>query len=161
MYSDDFGESWVQAESVPYTSTLTDISCSSKKSCWVTGHDATILHSNDYGQTWIKQYEDLTWDAPLLSIHMLDDKEEMFNAPRYVIKAGMLLIENHEFVSDYTDKKVLRVAPDFDESIEDVIKPFFDDFYSISFRNYKIDDDYLHGQGLVIDTHKKNSIYEN
>ena len=41
-------------------------------------------------------------------------------------------------------KKALRVAPDFDESIEDVIKPFFDDFYSISFRNYKIDDDYLH-----------------
>ena len=92
---------------------------------------------------------------------MLDDKEEMFNATRYVIKAGMLLIENDEFVSVYTDKKVLSVAPDFDESIEDVIKPFFDDFYSISFRNYKIDDDYLHGQGLVIDTHKKNSIYEN
>ena len=100
-------------------------------------------------------------DADVTIYDMLDDKEEMFNAPRYVIKAGMLLIENHEFVSDYTDKKVLRVAPDFDESIEDVIKPFFDDFYSISFRNYKIDDDYLHGQGLVIDTHKKNSIYEN
>ena len=52
LYSDDFGDSWVQAESVPYSSTLTDISCSSKKSCWVTGHDATILHSNDYGKTW-------------------------------------------------------------------------------------------------------------
>ncbi len=47
LYSDDFGDSWVQAESVPFTSTLTDISCSSKQTCWVTGHDATILHSND------------------------------------------------------------------------------------------------------------------
>jgi len=75
LYSDDFGDSWTQAESVPYTSTLTDISCSSKQSCWVTGHDATILHSKDYGKTWIKQYEDVDWDAPLLSIHMLDDKE--------------------------------------------------------------------------------------
>ena len=69
LYSDDFGDSWTQAESVPYTSTLTDISCSSKQSCWVTGHDATILHSNDHGVTWIKQYEDPGWDAPLLSIH--------------------------------------------------------------------------------------------
>ena len=74
LYSDDFADSWTQAESVPYTSTLTDISCSSKKSCWVTGHDATILHSNDQGVTWIKQYEDPDWDAPLLSIHMFDDK---------------------------------------------------------------------------------------
>ena len=92
---------------------------------------------------------------------MLDDKEEMFNAPRYVMKAGQLLIENHEFVSDYTDKKVLRVAPEFDKDIEKVIKPFFDDFYSISFDNYPIKDEYLHGTGVVIDSNKKNSIYEN
>ena len=39
----------------------------------------------------------------------------MFNAPRYVLKAGQLLISNHEFVSDYTDKKVLRVAPEYDQ----------------------------------------------
>ena len=75
LYSDDSGDSWTQAESVPYTSTITDISCPSKQSCWVTGHDATILHSNDYGKTWIKQYEDIDWDAPLLSIHMFDDNE--------------------------------------------------------------------------------------
>ena len=28
LYSDDFGDSWTQAESVPYTSTITDISLS-------------------------------------------------------------------------------------------------------------------------------------
>ena len=100
-------------------------------------------------------------DADITIYDMLDDKEEMFNAPRYVIKAGMLLIENHEFVSDYTDKKVLRVAPDYDKDIEKVIKPFFDDFYSVSFRNYPIQDDYLHGHGVVIDSYKKKSIHEN
>jgi formylmethanofuran dehydrogenase subunit A len=53
------------------------------------------------------------------------------------------------------------VAPEYDKSIEKVIKPFFDDFYSISFENYAINDDYLHGTGVVIESNKKNSIYEN
>ena len=39
------------------------------------GHDAVILHSNDYGKTWVKQYEDIDWDAPLLSIHMFDEND--------------------------------------------------------------------------------------
>ena len=59
IYSDDLGDTWTQAESVPYTSTITDLSCPTKKSCWVVGHDAVILHSNDYGKTWVKQYEDI------------------------------------------------------------------------------------------------------
>ena len=100
-------------------------------------------------------------DADITIYDILDDKEAMFNAPRYVLKAGQLLISNHEFVSDYTDKKVLRVAPEYDKSIEKVIKPFFDDFYSISFENYAINDDYLHGTGVVVESNKKNSIYEN
>ena len=100
-------------------------------------------------------------DADITIYDMLDDKEEMFNAPRYVMKAGQLLIADHEFVSDYTDKKVLRVAPDYDKDIEKVIKPFFDDFYSVSYSNYAIQDEYLHGTGKVIETRKKNSIYEN
>ncbi|MBD1141862.1 hypothetical protein IDH31_01765 [Pelagibacterales bacterium SAG-MED32] len=75
IYSDDLGDTWTQAESVPYTSTITDLSCPTKKSCWVVGHDAVVLHSNDYGKTWVKQYEDIDWDAPLLSIHMFDEKD--------------------------------------------------------------------------------------
>ncbi|WP_286943255.1 YCF48-related protein [Acinetobacter sp. UBA6526] len=75
LYSDDDGNNWKQSEKVPFTNTLTDISCISKKECWASGHDATILHSNDYGKTWIKQYEDPDFDAPLLSIHMYDNGE--------------------------------------------------------------------------------------
>ena len=47
IYSDDKGESWTQAETVPFTKTLTDISCPSQNKCWAVGHDATILHSFD------------------------------------------------------------------------------------------------------------------
>ena len=73
IFSDDEGETWVQADSVPTQNTLTDISCSSEQLCWATGHDATILHSNDSGKTWEVQYIDMDFDAPLLSIHMYDD----------------------------------------------------------------------------------------
>ena len=70
IYSDDEGDSWTQAESVPYTNTITDISCPVVNLCWATGHDATILHSNDGGENWVIQYEDFDFDAPLLSIHL-------------------------------------------------------------------------------------------
>ena len=75
MYSDDDGENWIQAESVPYQNTLTDISCVTIDLCWASGHDATILHSNDGGVSWNKQYEDIDFDAPILSIHMYDENE--------------------------------------------------------------------------------------
>ena len=75
IYSDDFGENWLQAESVPFTNTLTDISCISINRCWATGHDATILQTSDAGKTWQKQYEDIGYDAPLLSIHMFPSGE--------------------------------------------------------------------------------------
>ena len=73
IFSDDDGDTWTQADSVPTQNTLTDISCSTEQLCWATGHDATILHSSDSGKTWEVQYIDIDFDAPLLSIHMYDD----------------------------------------------------------------------------------------
>ena len=75
VYSDDEGETWTQSEKVPFKKTLTDISCPSQNKCWATGHDSTILHSFDGGVTWQIQYQDIEFDAPLLSIHMYDDYE--------------------------------------------------------------------------------------
>ena len=75
VYSDDEGETWTQADEVPFTKTLTDISCPTQNKCWATGHDATILHSFDSGKTWQIQYQDPEFDAPFLSIHMYDDYE--------------------------------------------------------------------------------------
>ena len=64
VYSDDEGETWTQAETVPFTKTLTDISCPSQNKCWAVGHDATILHSFDGGKSWEIQYQDVDFDAP-------------------------------------------------------------------------------------------------
>ena len=70
------------------------------------------------------------------------DKEKMFSAPRYVIKSGELIIEDHEFRADH-EGRILHVAPGYDSEIEKIIKPFFESYYSIRFENYAVADRYL------------------
>ena len=72
IISNDTGSSWIQAEKVPFSNTLTDVQCVSESQCWAVGHDLTILHSVDGGMNWDVQYNDIDFDAPFLSIHMSD-----------------------------------------------------------------------------------------
>jgi len=76
------------------------------------------------------------------------DKEKMFEAPRYVIKDGELVIEDHEFRGDH-DGRFLYVSPDYDPEIEKVLEPFFDDYYTIQFRNYPVDMSYVAHRTVV------------
>ncbi len=77
-----------------------------------------------------------------------DDKEAMFNAPRYVVKSGKLIIDDHEFRADH-DGAILHVAPEYDSAIENTIRPFFKDYYSIEYDNYEVHDSYLHDHQVV------------
>lgn len=81
-------------------------------------------------------------DADITVYEEQDDKEQMFSVPRYVIKDGRLIIEDHEFRMDHHGR-VLHVAPDYDPEIEQVIRPFFEDFYTIKFDNYAVTEHYL------------------
>ncbi len=81
-------------------------------------------------------------DADVTIYEEDDDKEKMFSTPRYVIKDGALIIEDHEFRADHGGR-ILHVAPDYDSRIEQVIEPFFDDYYTIRFANYAVDDRYV------------------
>jgi formylmethanofuran dehydrogenase subunit A len=87
-------------------------------------------------------------DADITIYEEHEDKERMFGAPRYVIKDGRLIIEDHEIRADY-EGRVLHVAPDYDPGVVEVIRPFFEDYYSIRFDNYAVDDSYLHRHELV------------
>ena len=87
-------------------------------------------------------------DADITIYDEHEDKEYMFNAPRYVIKDGHLIIEDHEFRVDYYGR-FLHVAPQYDEEIEDIIRPFFKDYYSLEFDNYAVPDSLLHDHELV------------
>ena len=87
-------------------------------------------------------------DADITLYDEMKDREAMFNAARYVIKSGELFIKNHEFCSDY-EGRILHVAPQYDAAIEDKIRPFFEDYYTIQFDNYAVDDSYIHSGEIV------------
>jgi len=44
---------------------------------------------------------------------------------------------------------VLHIEPEYDSDIEDLIRPFFADYYSIEFANYAVDDRYLHDHEII------------
>ena len=87
-------------------------------------------------------------DADITIYDEQEDKEQMFNAARFVIKGGELFIKNHEFCNDH-EGRILHVAPDYDAGIESSIRPFFDDYYSIRFDNYAVNDSYLHHHEII------------
>ncbi len=72
----------------------------------------------------------------------------MFGAPRYVIKDGQVIIEDHEVRRDH-EGRVLHVAPDYYPQIVEIIRPFFEDYYTIRFNNYGVDDSYLEKHEIV------------
>jgi len=57
LYSDDFGQTWTQAASVPVRSSLLDASFPTPEQGWVVGHEGVILHTADGGRTWTKQLD--------------------------------------------------------------------------------------------------------
>ena len=87
-------------------------------------------------------------DADITIYDENDDKELMFNAPRYVIKSGSLIIENHEFVNDHIGR-IIHVSPEYDESIVGSVREFFENYYSIEFDNYAVDDHYLQEHEII------------
>jgi formylmethanofuran dehydrogenase subunit A len=85
-------------------------------------------------------------DITIYSPH--EDKQQMFELPRYVIKDGFLLVEEGEIRHDHLGK-TLHVTPEFDPDIEPTIADWFEQFYSIRYRNYPVTDDYLHNAESV------------
>jgi formylmethanofuran dehydrogenase subunit A len=70
------------------------------------------------------------------------DAAQMFQLPRYVFQAGRMVIENGELRQEVFGK-TLHVTPGFDPVDESEIAHWFNDHYSIRFRNYPVDESYL------------------
>ena len=77
-----------------------------------------------------------------------ENKEIMFQTPRVVIKSGRIMIEDGELRDPFIGK-TLHVAPQFDRDVESDIQEWFEKYYSIRWRNYPVDDSYLHESELV------------
>ena len=56
VYSDDVGKSWTQA-AAPVSSDLLAVHFPTPKLGWAVGHDGIVLHSDDGGVTWLKQFD--------------------------------------------------------------------------------------------------------
>jgi len=87
-------------------------------------------------------------DADITIYDEMEDKEMMFNAPRYVIKSGIPIIADHEFKEDHIGK-LLHITPEYDKKIEEKVQPFFENYYSIEFANYAVSDSYLHDHEII------------
>lgn len=57
VYSDDQGETWIQAQ-VPIRQLIAAVHFVDDKNGWAVGHDSLILRSSDAGETWSIQYRD-------------------------------------------------------------------------------------------------------
>ncbi len=85
-------------------------------------------------------------DITIYSPH--EDKQRMFELPRYVIKAGRIVVDDAE-IRDSMMGKTLHVAPDYDRDTEAVIREWFEQYYSIRFNNYPVSEHYLHDSELI------------
>jgi formylmethanofuran dehydrogenase subunit A len=72
-----------------------------------------------------------------------ENREQMFSLPRYVIKSGTVVVEDGEIREDLQGKTI-HVAPEYDRAIESDIAEWFEQYYSVRFRNYPVTDAYLH-----------------
>jgi formylmethanofuran dehydrogenase subunit A len=82
-------------------------------------------------------------DADITIYTPHENKETMFALPRYVIKSGVILVEEGDIREEHTGK-LLHVAPSYDPAAEADIGQWFEDCYSIRFRNYPVGDAYSH-----------------
>ncbi len=76
-------------------------------------------------------------DADVVIYPALDDPEEMFSHPRYVLKGGEIVVRDGRLVCERPGR-TLYVAPEYDPAIEADIRAYFEAEYSIAFENYPL-----------------------
>ena len=72
----------------------------------------------------------------------------MFELPRMVIKDGSVIVEQGD-IREAPMGKTLHVEPTYDRTLEPEIGEWFEQFYSIQFRNYPVTNDYLHDHEVI------------
>ncbi|MEX0679426.1 MAG: formylmethanofuran dehydrogenase subunit A [Pirellulales bacterium] len=77
-------------------------------------------------------------DADLAIYHDKPDGDFLFRYPRYVIKAGEIVVEEGE-IRKMSEGRAFIVQPGYDDTIEDYLRPLFQQYYTISFENYPVE----------------------
>jgi len=108
---------------------------------------ARLLGLHHKGQLGIGADADVTIYTPG------PDIKAMFELPRYVVKAGEVIVEKGDLRS-VPFGPTLHVRPDYDKSVLADVKPWFEEHYTIAFANYPVDDFYLSHGGIVVPCRK-------
>lgn len=87
-------------------------------------------------------------DADLTIYTPNKNKEMMFEMPRMVVKAGEIIVDQGD-IRLSPEGKTLHVKPTYDTTMEKEIGEWFEQYYSIQFRNYPVSDDYLHDNEVI------------
>ena len=66
-----YKNTWQQVET-PVSVNLTNIEMLDDKNAWAVGHDATIIHSQDAGATWVMQAQSKEVEKPFLDVTFFD-----------------------------------------------------------------------------------------
>jgi formylmethanofuran dehydrogenase subunit A len=83
-------------------------------------------------------------DADITIYDDRPDREEMFAAPRYVIKDGHAVVEDGELrEAGRVGGNLLRVGAEYDPSIEPTLEALFEDRYSVRFSSYPVREPWL------------------
>jgi formylmethanofuran dehydrogenase subunit A len=83
-------------------------------------------------------------DADITIYDDREDREEMFAAPRYVIKDGHAVVEDGELrETGRVGGNLLRVGAEYDPSIEPTLEALFEDRYSVQFSSYPVREPWL------------------
>jgi formylmethanofuran dehydrogenase subunit A len=89
-------------------------------------------------------------DADVTIYHDRADREEMFSTPRYVIKAGEIVVEDGD-LRRADDGVLLSATAAFDPSVDDVLEPLFGDRYTVSFDHYAVRDPSLREPARIVE----------
>jgi formylmethanofuran dehydrogenase subunit A len=76
------------------------------------------------------------------------DYQKMFELPRVVIHDGRVVVEQGE-IRENVNGKLLHVEPAYDDADIEEIQAWFEQYYSIQFANYAVDDTYLHEHEVI------------
>jgi len=82
-------------------------------------------------------------DADITIYTPHENKETMFELPRFVIKDGQIVVEQGD-LRDPIMGKTLHIAPEYDDGVLTNIEEWFEQYYSVRFRNYPVGEEYLH-----------------
>jgi formylmethanofuran dehydrogenase subunit A len=89
-------------------------------------------------------------DADVTIYHDRADREEMFATPRYVIKAGDVVVEEGE-LRRVDDGVLLSSRAAFDPEVSSVLEPLFGERYTVAFQHYPVRDPALREPARVVE----------